>query len=171
MDSMVDSLDSNTCNIYVLTQPGKILTMDLQSTIVEEERGESHEESRLKKRKMDEDFQHEIEHCRTSGQSHEAIAETQNDERRILEISPGSVFISVECPSEKSATNLKHLVDSGDLAKKYEKLLVTDELKKKYGLKNVNISLSINALEFDLCLKELAEDEGEFVRRKIKQKE
>ena len=140
--------------------------MKLQSTnIVEEERGESHEESRSNKRKrMDEEFHHEIEQRRTSGQSHEAMDDTQNDERRISETWPGSVFISVECPSEKSATNLKHLVDSGELAKKYEKLLVTDELKKKYGLKNVNISLSINALEFDLCLKELAEDEGEDVR-------
>lgn len=96
--------------------------------------------------------------CRKLSEGGSTIHGTiQQDEREILYIGRGCICITIACPTIHSVRDLKQKCDSGELASDYQQALITDELKERFGLKDLKLHLEIPEWEYNFCLSELGQ--------------
>lgn len=78
----------------------------------------------------------------------------------VLLVQPGSLIITVQCPSLESLESLWKGYCSGYLNDVVESFLVTDELKRKLGLDNVRLKTTIEEENYSICKKAFVENSG-----------
>ena len=79
----------------------------------------------------------------------------------VLFVQPGSLIITVQCPSLESLESLWNGCCSGYLNDIVERFLVTDELKRKLGIDNVRLKTTIEEENYLVCKKAFMENSGE----------
>ena len=79
----------------------------------------------------------------------------------VLFVQPGSLIITVQCPSLESLESLWNGYCSGYLNDIVERFLVTDELKRKLGIDNVRLKTTIEEENYLVCKKAFMENSGE----------
>ena len=80
----------------------------------------------------------------------------------VLFVQPGSLIITVQCPSLESLESLWNGYCSGYLNDIVERFLVTDELKRKLGMDNVRLKTTIEEENYLICKKAFIENSGEW---------
>ena len=80
----------------------------------------------------------------------------------VLFVQPGSLIITVQCPSLQSLESLWNGYCSGYLNDIVERFLVTDELKRKLRIDNVRLKTTIEEENYLVCKKAFMENSGEF---------
>ena len=80
----------------------------------------------------------------------------------VLFVQPGSLIITVQCPSLESLESLWNGYCSGYLNDIVERFLVTDELKRKLRIDNVGLKTTIEEQNYLVCKKAFMENSGEF---------
>ena len=80
----------------------------------------------------------------------------------VLFVQPGSLIITVQCPSLESLESLWNGYCSGYLNDIVERFLVTDELKRKLRIDNVGLKTTIEEENYLVCKKAFMENSGEF---------
>ena len=79
----------------------------------------------------------------------------------VLFVQPGSLIMTIQCPSLQSLESLWNAYCSGYLNDVVESFLVTDELKRKLGLDKVRLKTSIEEENYLICKKAFMENSGE----------
>ena len=79
----------------------------------------------------------------------------------VLFVQPGSLKITVQCPSLESLESLWNGYCSGCLNDIVERFLVTDELKRKLRIDNVRLKTTIEEENYLVCKKAFMENSGE----------
>ena len=79
----------------------------------------------------------------------------------VLFVQPGSLIITVQCPSLESLESLWNAYCSGYLNDVVESFLVTDQLKRKLGLDKVRLKTTIEEGNYLICKKAFIENLGE----------
>ena len=79
----------------------------------------------------------------------------------VLFVQPGSLIITVQCPSLESLESLWNGYCSGYLNDIVERFLVTDELKRKLRIDNVRLKTTIEEENYLVCKKAFMENSGE----------
>ena len=79
----------------------------------------------------------------------------------VLFVQPGSLVITVQCPSLESLESLWKGYCSGYLNDTVECFLVTDELKRNLGLDNVWLKTTIEEENYLICKKAFMDNSGE----------
>ena len=79
----------------------------------------------------------------------------------VLFVQPGSLIITVQCPSLESLESLWNGYCSGYLNDIVERFLVTDELKRKLGIDDVRLKTTIEEQNYLVCKKAFMENSGE----------
>ena len=80
----------------------------------------------------------------------------------VLFVQPGSLIITIQCPSLESLESLWNGYCSGYLNDIVERFLVTDELKRKLRIDNVGLKTTIEEQNYLVCKKAFMENSGEF---------
>ena len=80
----------------------------------------------------------------------------------VLFVQPGSLIITIQCPSLESLESLWNGYCSGYLNDIVERFLVTDELKRKLRIDNVRLKTTIEEENYLVCKKAFMENSGEF---------
>ena len=80
----------------------------------------------------------------------------------VLFVQPGSLIITVQCPSLERLESLWNGYCSGYLNDIVERFLVTDELKRKLRIDNVRLKTTIEEENYLVCKKAFMENSGEF---------
>ena len=80
----------------------------------------------------------------------------------VLFVQPGSLIITVQCPSLESLESLWNDYCSGYLNDIVERFLVTDEIKRKLGMDNVRLKTTIEEGNYLICKKAFIENSGEW---------
>ena len=80
----------------------------------------------------------------------------------VLFVQPGSLILTVQCPSLESLESLWNGYCSGYLNDIVERFLVTDELKRKLRIDNVGLKTTIEEQNYLVCKKAFMENSGEF---------
>ena len=80
----------------------------------------------------------------------------------VLFVQPGSLIITIQCPSLESLESLWNSYCSGYLNDIVERFLVTDELKRKLRIDNVRLKTTIEEENYLVCKKAFMENSGEF---------
>ena len=80
----------------------------------------------------------------------------------VLFVQPGSLIITIQCPSLESLESLWNGYCSGYLNDIVERFLVTDELKRKLRIDNVRLKTTIEEQNYLVCKKVFMENSGEF---------
>ena len=80
----------------------------------------------------------------------------------VLFVQPGSLIITVQCPSLESLESLWNDYCSGYLNDIVERFLVTDEIKRKLRMDNVRLKTTIEEENYLICKKAFIENSGEW---------
>ena len=79
----------------------------------------------------------------------------------ILMVETGSLIITVQCPNLESLESLWNDYQSGHLNDIAETFLVTDELKRKLRMDNINLKTTIEEENYLICKMAFMEISGE----------
>jgi len=80
---------------------------------------------------------------------------------KVMLVTIGSLVITLQCPTLESLEKLWNSYCSGHLNDIVEKLLVTDDLRRKLGLDNVRLYTTIEEENYLICRKAFRETSGE----------
>ena len=81
----------------------------------------------------------------------------------VLFVQPGSLIITIQCPSLESLESLWNAYCSGYLNDIVERFLLTDELKRKLRIDNVRLKTTIEEENYSTCKKALMETLGKLL--------
>ena len=80
---------------------------------------------------------------------------------KVMLVTIGSLVITLQCPTVESLEKLWNSYCSGYLNEIVERLLVTDDLRKKLGLDNVRLTTTIEEENYLICKRAFRETSGE----------
>ena len=80
---------------------------------------------------------------------------------KVMLVTIGSLVITLQCPTLESLEKLWNSYCSGYLNEIVERLLVTDDLRKKLGLDNVRLTTTIEEENYLICKRAFRETSGE----------
>ena len=80
---------------------------------------------------------------------------------KVMLVTFGSLVITLQCPTLESLEKLWNSYCSGYLNDVVERLLVTDDLRRKLGLDNVRLYTTIEEENYLICKKAFRETSGE----------